>query len=124
MLKGIISVWVLLLMSPLVWGSVSLDLTQAIDHNCDGVADSALSHQAMTALPGQCIVYRISAENKGSTVVSNIILRGNIPHHTQLQGIETIPTISDDYSVSRTFSSLQPGVENKLSLQYWVQILR
>lgn len=58
--------------------------TQALDANCDGVADTAFSSAPITsgAVPGACIRYTIVGTNKGATTINAVVIRDDIPAHT------------------------------------------
>jgi hypothetical protein len=63
---------------------VNLVKTQALDANCDGVADTAYSTVPITtgAVPNACIRYQITATNTGSTNVTNVQILDDIPANT------------------------------------------
>lgn len=58
--------------------------TQALDANCDGVADTAFSAAPITsgAVPGACIRYTIVGTNKGATTINAVVIRDDIPANT------------------------------------------
>ena len=59
--------------------------TQALDVDCDGTEVPA-SSAALTAKPGECIVYRVVATNEGSAAVSNMSVHDTVPAYTSLTG--------------------------------------
>jgi hypothetical protein len=64
---------------------LTLTKTQALDANCDGVADTAYSNAAITtgAVPGACIRYQITATNSsGGPDVGFVVIRDDIPANT------------------------------------------
>lgn len=63
---------------------ITLAKTQAIDANCDGVADTAFSNAPITtgALPGACIRYQITATNSGASNVNTVVISDNVPANT------------------------------------------
>lgn len=67
---------------------VTLTKVQAIDANCDGVADTAFSSSPITsgAIPGACIRYQITATNSGATPVNTVVINDNIPANTTYHG--------------------------------------
>ena len=66
--------------------ALSVKLQQAVDANCDGISDNAFSSdRSFTALPQQCVNYKITAQNHSSQALSRIILTGKIPPYTQLK---------------------------------------
>lgn len=58
--------------------------TQALDANCDGVADTPFSSAPITsgAVPGACIRYTIVGTNKGATTINAVVIRDDIPANT------------------------------------------
>jgi len=57
---------------------------QALDANCDGVADTAFSIAPITAgaVPGACIRYEITGTNKGITTINAVVIHDPIPANT------------------------------------------
>lgn len=48
---------------------------QALDANCDKTPDTAFAQEPVTAIPGQCIVYKITATNKMTTKqLTNVVI--------------------------------------------------
>jgi len=78
-----------------IGGQIRLDKDQALDANCDGDfgdaaaglfrADSAgYSTSILSALPGECIMYRIVATNEGVSPVTTIVINDTTPAFTSL----------------------------------------
>ncbi|WP_296949591.1 hypothetical protein [uncultured Massilia sp.] len=66
---------------------VTLVKTQAIDAACDGTADTAFSTAPIaSALPGACIRYQITATNNGTTDVTQVQIKDDIPANTTYYG--------------------------------------
>ncbi|MBL8518880.1 MAG: DUF11 domain-containing protein [Betaproteobacteria bacterium] len=65
-------------------GQVRLTKEQALDANCDGVADGAFQQTPITtgAIPGACIRYRILIENQGTSAVTTLIVSDATPANT------------------------------------------
>jgi trimeric autotransporter adhesin len=65
-------------------GQVRLLKEQALDANCDGIADTVFSSANITtgAIPGACIRYRITAINDGTTSVSTLVVSDSTPAQT------------------------------------------
>jgi len=61
---------------------VRLVKTQAVDADCNGVADGAYSLNTISAEPGQCVVYRIVATNEGSSAVNTLVITDSTPAFT------------------------------------------
>lgn len=65
-------------------GFLTLTKAQALDANCDGVADTAFSANEITtgAVPGACIRYEITAKNTGGGDIGGVTVSDNIPANT------------------------------------------
>lgn len=65
-------------------GQVRLVKEQALDANCDGVADTAFAVGNITtgAIPGACIRYRILIENQGTSAVTTLVVSDATPANT------------------------------------------
>lgn len=87
---------------------VRLVKTQAVDANCDGVADGAYSLNTISAEPGQCVVYRIVATNEGSSPVSDLVITDSTPAFTTIE-IPATATIGAAAPVAATV----PGTVNQ-----------
>jgi len=86
-----------------IGGQIRLDKTQALDANCDGDfgdvaagsfrADSvAFTNTNLSALPGECIMYRIEATNEGVSSVTDIVINDTTPAFTKLS-VAPLPAI-------------------------------
>jgi len=105
---------------------VELVKTQALDANCDGVADTAFSNAPITAgaVPGACIRYQIVGTNKGVTTINAMVMTDVIPTHTTyhagavantLLGSILAPLAGAVGNVSATVGNLAPGASNTMS---------
>lgn len=105
---------------------ITLAKTQALDANCDGIADTAFSNANITtgAVPGACIRYEITATNVGITNVTAVVISDNIPantvyHATVLatttQGIVVTPLANTAGTVTDAVGVLTPSQSAKLS---------
>ena len=72
-------------------GNIVLLKEQALDANCDGVADTAYGVATITtgAIPTACISYRITATNNGSANVLSLVLSDATPASTSY--LATVP---------------------------------
>lgn len=69
-------------------GQVRLTKQQALDSNCDGTPDAgvgAYSLNTISAKPGTCITYQITAANDGNQPVSAVVINDTVPTYTTLQ---------------------------------------
>ena len=63
-----------------VQGAVRLSKSVAADLNCDGTPESGFDAvQATEVAPGQCAIWRVVAENQGSSDAKNVIISDSIP---------------------------------------------
>ena len=106
--------------SSVVGSQVTLVTMQALDANCDGVADTAYSVTAITtgALPGGCIRYQVTALNAGPTGVTGLVITNATPplttYHAVVPAATSIGTVlapaaGASGSVQATVGSLAPG---------------
>lgn len=68
-------------------GQIRLVKEQAIDAGCDGTADGAFTQASLSAKPGTCVVYRITATNQGNVNVTNVQLSDSTPAYTTFNAI-------------------------------------
>jgi uncharacterized repeat protein (TIGR01451 family) len=105
---------------------LTLAKTQALDANCDGVADTAFSAANITAgaVPGACIRYEITGTNTGVTNVNLVVINDNIPANTvyhatvfatTTQGIVLTPLPGMAGQIVDTVGTLTPGQSAKLA---------
>lgn len=99
--------------------------TQALDANCDGVADTAFAATPITtgAVPGACIRYTIVGTNKGVTTINVVVMTDTIPTHTTyhagaaantLLGSILAPLAGLVGNVTATVGNLTPGQSNTM----------
>jgi len=65
-----------------VGGNVTVLKEQALDADCDGVADGAFTTSALNAPPGACIQYRITVTNIGSADADSVQVSDAVPANT------------------------------------------
>lgn len=99
---------------------VTLTKMQALDANCDGVADTPFSSSPITsgAVPGACIRYQITATNSGASQVNLVAISDNVPantvYHAGVAANSTLGTILAPLAgaigtVTASVGSLTPG---------------
>ena len=74
--------------STVVTGQIRVVKTQAVDANCDGVADGAFAATLITAAPGQCVIYKVIATNEGTAPITNLSINDAVPPYTTLAGTQ------------------------------------
>lgn len=74
-------------------GQVRLVKEQALDAACDGTADTSFTQNNLSAKPGTCVVYRITATNQGNVDVTNVQLTDSTPAYTTFQALSGLSPI-------------------------------
>lgn len=74
-------------------GQVRLVKEQALDAACDGTADTSFTQNSLSAKPGTCVVYRITATNEGNVDVTNVQLTDSTPAYTTFQALSGLSPI-------------------------------
>ena len=101
-------------------GNLVLLKEQALDANCDGVADTAFSNANISAgaTPGACVRYRITITNIGASDALSVVLSDATPANTTYhataaaatsQGSVTAPTAGSTGTVSASVGTLAAG---------------
>lgn len=69
-------------------GQIALVKAQALDANCDGVADTAFGTGDITtgAIPGACLRYQITATNTGGSNADAVVVTDATPANTAYHG--------------------------------------
>ena len=65
-------------------GQIRLVKEQALDATCDGTADGSFTQNNLSAKPGTCVVYRITATNEGNVPVTVVKINDTVPTYTTL----------------------------------------
>ena len=104
--------------------------TQALDADCDGIADSAFSAAPISgALPGACIRYLLTATNGGGQPITGLVVSDSTPAHTSYHAgvgaATTIGTVSAPLAgaigtVQATVGTLAAG--QSVSLSFGVRL--
>jgi uncharacterized repeat protein (TIGR01451 family) len=101
-------------------GELRLVKQQAIDANCDGVADTGFSQSNITAgaVPGACVIYQLTATNAGTSNITNVVVSDATPAFTVYRnnpaasttvGTITAPANGTAGTISATVGTLTPG---------------
>lgn len=65
-------------------GQIRLVKEQALDAACNGSAVGRFTQNNLSAKPGTCVVYRITATNEGNVPVTTVKINDNVPTYTTL----------------------------------------
>lgn len=108
-------------------GQVRLLKEQSLDANCDGTEDGGVAsytQNSISAKPGQCVIYRITATNDGNVPVTNVVINDASPQYTKISlpaasndgttGTVTTPAANATGTVTNTVGSLAPAASAKL----------
>jgi uncharacterized repeat protein (TIGR01451 family) len=101
-------------------GQLRLLKEQALDANCDGVADTAFGQANITAgaVPGSCVIYRITATNAGTANITIVVVSDATPAFTLFTttppasttvGTITAPANGTAGTISATVGTLTPS---------------
>ncbi len=101
-------------------GELRLVKDQAIDANCDGVADTAYGQTNITvgAVPGACVLYRLTATNAGASNITSVVvsdatpaftLYRNIPPASTTVGTIVAPANGTAGTITATVGTLTPS---------------
>ncbi len=99
-----------------IGGQIRLDKTQALDATCDGVADTGFASTNINALPGACIMYRITATNEGVSNLTSVVVNDATPAFTTMfltpapvsstGGAVTAPALGVAGTISTSFGTM------------------
>ena len=113
-----------------IGGQIRLDKTQALDAACDGTADTAYAVTNISALPGACIMYRITATNEGVSNVTGVTINDATPAFTTMfltpapvsstGGAVTAPALNATGAISTSFGTMT-GAQDE-TLEFSVKI--
>ena len=118
-----------------VSGDLTLVKMQAVDPACNGTLAAAFSAQDVQAEPGQCIRYKITADNTGTQDADVVTIKDTIPGFTSLfscggscdvamtpAGSTVTPGLSDGYTgaLESSHGTLLPGAP--ATLEFTVKI--
>jgi trimeric autotransporter adhesin len=107
-------------------GNLVLLKEQALDANCDGVADTGFSNANISAgaTPGACVRYRVTITNIGTSDALSVVVSDATPSNTtyhatvaasSTQGATTAPAGGTAGTVSTTVGTLAPSASAVLS---------
>lgn len=98
-------------------GNLTLVKNQALDAACTGPTGGTVYSAAnVNALPGQCVLYQITATNVGSANATNVVVSDATPSYTTLSSLATTtvgtitgPALTATGSISATVGTLTPS---------------
>lgn len=107
-------------------GNVVLLKEQALDTACDGETVFSTANIGTGAVPGVCIVYRITATNNGTADVTNVVISDNTPAFTKYNSASataatvpvttvTAPVTGSTGTISAPIGTLTPSASSVLT---------
>lgn len=95
----------------IISGDITLVKEQALDLTCNGETDSAFTRARQNADPGQCIVYRLQADNTGTSLATDVVLRDTVPDFSTFETCtgDCAPTLDVDGAQAAVAQSPQDG---------------
>ena len=84
-------------------GQVRLVKDQALVDCTTGTGTASYTQTTVSAKPGECVKYRITATNEGNANVKNLVISDNTPSYTTLMAIVGVsPKVSTNAALSST----------------------
>lgn len=98
---------------------VDLTLTEHIDEACQGKVK-----KAKTAAPNDCIQYRVTITNHGTSAIQHLRINTKIPEHTVLEQMpENALWRIEGKNLRLVLNKLPAGEDNSISFNYRVKVL-
>ena len=69
----------------IISGDMVITKEQAVDADCDGTPEGSYSLNALSADPGNCIAYRLIADNTGTSNANDVVINDTVPGFTTLE---------------------------------------
>ncbi|NBC34888.1 MAG: DUF11 domain-containing protein [Alphaproteobacteria bacterium] len=69
----------------IISGDMVITKEQAVDADCDGTPEGSYSLNALSADPGNCIAYRLIADNTGTSDANDVVINDTVPGFTTLE---------------------------------------
>lgn len=69
----------------IISGDMVITKEQAVDADCDGTPETGYSLNSSSADPGDCIAYRLIADNTGTSEATNVVINDTVPGFTTLE---------------------------------------
>ncbi|WP_020393720.1 hypothetical protein [Thiolinea disciformis] len=99
--------------------NVDLILTEHIDEACQGTVK-----KAKTAAPKDCIQYRVTITNHGTSTIQHLRINTKIPEHTVLEQMpENALWRIEGQNLRLVLNELPAGEDNSISFNYRVKVL-
>lgn len=87
------------------------------DCSTGAVLSSAYTQNGISAKPGECVKYRITAYNEGNANVTNVVISDSTPSYTTLKVIKDASPIATNAAVTTSTSTLADGSTGTVSAE-------
>lgn len=93
-------------------GQIRLVKEQALNAACDGIADTntSFTQSDLSAKPGTCVIYRITATNQGNVPVTVVKINDTVPTYTTL-----VPNSASNNNTSGTVNVNGVAITNSVA---------
>lgn len=90
-------------------GQVRLVKEQSLANCSSGAATGAYTQNTVSAKPGDCVKYKITATNEGNADVTNVVISDATPAYTTLKVIASASPLATNASLSTSTTALTDG---------------
>ncbi|OTH00001.1 beta strand repeat-containing protein [Acinetobacter sp. ANC 4973] len=90
-------------------GQVRLVKEQSLANCSSGAATGAYTQNTVSAKPGDCVKYKITATNEGNADVTNVVISDATPAYTTLKVIANASPLATNASLSTSTTALTDG---------------
>ena len=98
-------------------GQVRLVKEQSLANCATGAATGAYSQNTISAKPGECVKYKITAKNEGNADVTNVVISDATPAYTTLKVIATASPVATNATLSTSTAALTDGSTGTVSAE-------
>lgn len=90
-------------------GQVRLVKEQSLANCSSGAATGVYTQNTVSAKPGECVKYKITATNEGNADVTNVVISDATPAYTTLKVIASASPLATNASLSTSTTALTDG---------------
>ncbi len=98
-------------------GQVRLVKEQSLANCVTGTATGAYSQNTISAKPGECVKYKITATNEGNADVTNVVISDATPAYTTLKVIASASPVATNATLSTSTVALTDGSTGTVSAE-------
>ncbi|ESK56468.1 beta strand repeat-containing protein [Acinetobacter tjernbergiae] len=98
-------------------GQVRLVKEQSLANCSTGVATGSYTQNTVSAKPGECVKYKITATNEGNADVTNVVISDATPAYTTLKVIASASPVATNATLSTSTTALTDGSTGTVSAE-------